>query len=167
MKLSDAPTTQAQVEIAAPAERVWEIIADIQTPSLSSPEFSGADWLDGATEPAVGARFAGRNQHDAIGHWETVSQFTVVDRPRELVYAVTDVDNPGAVWTYRIEPAGAGSVTLTQIAQIGPGRNGLSIAIERWPEKEDRIVERRLQEHQASIRANLEKIKELAESAGE
>ena len=166
MKLSDAPTTEAQIEIEASAERVWEIVADIQTPSLSSPEFSGADWLDGATEPAVGARFRGRNAHEAIGDWETISEFTVVDRPRELTYAVTSVENPGAKWTYRIEPAGDGAVVLTQIAQIGPGRNGLSLAIDRMPEKEERIIQRRLQEHSASIRANLAKIKDLAEQTG-
>ena len=54
-------------------------------------------------------------------------------------------------------------MTLTQVAQIGPGRSGLSFAIDRMPQKEERIVERRLLEHAASMRANLEHIKALAE----
>lgn len=167
MKLSGAPTTEAEIEIAAPAERVWEIIADLRTPAHTSPEFDGASWLDGATEPVVGARFVGRNKHEAIGEWETISQVIVADKPRELAYAVMDVELPGAVWRYQIEPAAEGSVTLRQIAQIGPGRSGLSFAIDKWPEKESRIVERRLSEHQQSIQANLAKIKEIAEGAGE
>lgn len=164
MKLSDAPTTEAEIEIAAPVTAVWEVVADLQTPALTSPEFKGADWLDGATGPAVGARFVGRSEHKAIGPWETTSFVIVADQPREFAYAVTDAENPGAVWRYVITPTDHDTVVLKQIAQIGPGRSGLSLAIDRMPEKEDRIVARRLEEHQASIQANLAKIKEVAES---
>ena len=175
MRLSDAPTAEAEIEIGAPAERVWQIVTDLQTPALSSPEFRGAEWLDGATGPAVGARFRGRNQHEAIGEWETVAEVVVADEPRELAYAIGGVggpadddaaDDPGAVWRYLIEPAGEGSVRLRQVAQIGPGRSGLSLAIDRWPDKEERIVARRLDEHRRSMQANLAKIKELAEGTG-
>ena len=182
MKLSDAPTTEVSVTIDAPVARVWELVTDLNVPAGTSPEFSGADWLDGASAPAVGARFIGRNAHAALGQWETTSTVTVVDPEREFRYAVGDVDQPMAVWTYRLAPQdgesgdgerdedgggvqGDGGVTLTQIAQIGPGRSGLSLAIDRMPEKEERIVERRLQEHAASMRANLEHIKALAEGA--
>jgi hypothetical protein len=173
MKLSDAPTTEVSVTIDAPVARVWELVTDLNVPAGTSPEFSGADWLDGASAPAVGARFIGRNAHAALGQWETASTVTVVDPEREFRYAVGDVDEPMAVWTYRLESGdgeggegqGDGGVTLTQIAQIGPGRSGLSFAIDRMPEKEERIVERRLQEHAASMRANLEHIKALAEGA--
>jgi len=171
MKLSDAPTTEVSVTIDAPVARVWELVTDLNVPAGTSPEFSGADWLDGASAPAVGARFIGRNAHAALGQWETASTVTVVDPEREFRYAVGDVDEPMAVWTYRLESGdgeggegqGDGGVTLTQIAQIGPGRSGLSFAIDRMPEKEERIVERRLLEHAASMRANLEHIKALAE----
>ena len=173
MKLSDAPTTEVSVTIDAPVARVWELVTDLNVPAGTSPEFSGADWLDGASAPAVGARFIGRNAHAALGQWETASTVTVVDPEREFRYAVGDVDEPMAVWTYRLESGdgeggegqGDGGVTLTQIAQIGPGRSGLSFAIDRMPEKEERIVERRLLEHAASMRANLEHIKALAEGA--
>ena len=171
MKLSDAPTTEVAVTIDAPAARVWELVTDLNVPAGTSPEFSGADWLDGATAPVVGARFVGRNAHAALGQWETTSTVTVVEPEREFRYAVGDVDEPMAVWTYRLEPEddgdgggeGDGRVRLTQVAQIGPGRSGLSFAIDRMPEKEERIVERRLLEHAASMRANLEHIKALAE----
>ena len=171
MKLSDAPTTEVSVTIDAPVARVWELVTDLNVPAGTSPEFSGADWLDGATAPVVGARFVGHNAHAALGQWETTSTVTVVEPEREFRYAVGDVDEPMAVWTYRLEPEddgdgggeGDGRVRLTQVAQIGPGRSGLSFAIDRMPEKEERIVERRLLEHAASMRANLEHIKALAE----
>lgn len=164
MKLSDAPTTEAEIEIAAPAGKVWEIVSDIQTPAQTSPEFSGAEWLDGANGPSVGARFVGRNEHPAIGSWETTSEVIAADAPREFAYAVSGgSQEPGAVWRYLIEPVDDGRVRLRQVAQIGPGRSGISLAIDRMPDKEERILQRRLQEHRSSIEANLAKIKELAQ----
>lgn len=168
MKMSDAPTTEAEIEIAAPAERVWEIISDLQTPAQTSPEFKGAEWLDGATEPDVGARFLGRNYHEALGDWETTSTVMAADKPRELAWSVLDeTGTPGSLWTYQITPVGDSAVRLKQIGQIGPGRNGLSLAIDRMPDKEEKIIRRRLGEHHAAIEANLAKIKELAEAAAE
>lgn len=162
MKLSDAPTTQAEIEIQAPAEKVWALVTDLQVPASTSSEFQGAEWLDGITEPAVGARFRGRNEHEAIGQWQTTCVVIAADKPHEFAYAVDNAENPAAVWRYRIEPSGQG-VRLTQIAQIGPGPSGLSPAIERMPEKETRIIERRLGEHHANMTKNLAHIKQLAE----
>ncbi|WP_228389543.1 SRPBCC family protein [Cumulibacter manganitolerans] len=141
---------------------MWRIVSDIQTPALTSPEFQGAVWLDGATGPTVGARFAGRNAHEAIGKWQSTCTIITADPPREFAYAVDDPKNPGAVWRYRIDPSSQG-VLLTQIAQIGPGPSGLTLAIERMPEKEARIIERRLGEHHTNMTANLQQIKKLAE----
>jgi hypothetical protein len=49
---------------------------------------------------------------------------------------------------------------------IGPGPSGLSIAIEAMPDKEPRILERRLTEHHANMTRTLRGIAELAEAAG-
>ncbi|HAS09465.1 MAG TPA: SRPBCC family protein, partial [Acidimicrobiaceae bacterium] len=46
-------------EIAAPPQRVWELISDITRMGEWSPETTGGKWLKGATGPAVGARFRG------------------------------------------------------------------------------------------------------------
>jgi hypothetical protein len=46
---------------------------------------------------------------------------------------------------------------------MGPARSGLSLAIDRMPEKEERIVARRLREFEESMRATVEGIKRLAE----
>ena len=43
----------------APAQRVWELVSDVRNTGRFSPETFDAEWLDGATEPAVGARFRG------------------------------------------------------------------------------------------------------------
>ena len=52
---------------------------------------------------------------------------------------------------------------LEQWFQMGPARSGLNVAIDAMPDKEERIVARRLDEHRANMEANLAGIKELAE----
>lgn len=58
----------------------------------------------------------------------------------------------------------ADGTRLRQFAQIGPGYSGLSVAIERFPDKEERIIERRLQEFRAGIERNLAALREMAET---
>jgi hypothetical protein len=49
---------------------------------------------------------------------------------------------------------------------MGPGRGGLNYAIERMPDKEERIVDRRMKEHRLNMERVVAGVKELAESAG-
>ena len=55
---------------------------------------------------------------------------------------------------------------LKQWMRIGPARSGLNAAIDRMPDKEERIIERRLDEHRRNMTATLEGIKALAEEGG-
>ena len=48
---------------------------------------------------------------------------------------------------------------------MGPAPSGLSIAINAMPDKEERIVARRLEEFEANMRATLDGIKRLAEGS--
>jgi len=48
--------------------------------------------------------------------------------------------------------------------QLGPGPSGISYAIESMPDKESRILRRRLAEHQANMQATIAGIKNLAET---
>ena len=47
------------VPMAAPADKIWNIVADVRNTGKFSPEVIEAEWLDGATGPALGARFRG------------------------------------------------------------------------------------------------------------
>src|SRR3546814_20760910 len=44
------------VRIAAPPERIYAIVTDIENMGRLSPECTGGRWLAGATGPRVGAR---------------------------------------------------------------------------------------------------------------
>jgi uncharacterized protein YndB with AHSA1/START domain len=163
MRYADTPTTDVELYIAAPVDRVWDLVSDIHLIAEISSEVLSVRWSDDAAGPAVGARFVGRNFHQAFGEWETTSIVIDCDRPRVFGWAVTDADRPSAVWRFLLRPEGEGTV-VTQWAQMGPARSGLSFAIDRMPEKEERIVARRLAEFRAGMTTSLARIKELSEA---
>jgi uncharacterized protein YndB with AHSA1/START domain len=151
------------VEVAAPVERVWALVTDIDLPARFSPEFQGAQWVDG-DGPRLGARFVGRNAHAAMGEWETTSWINRLEAMRSFGWAVSDPDEPSATWWFELEEVGPSSVRVTQGGRMGPAPSGLSIAIRAMPEKEERIVERRLEEWARNMTSTLEGIKALAEN---
>ncbi len=163
LRYSDCPTTQADVLIVAPPAVVWKLVCDIQLPARFSSEFNGGEWLDGASTPTPGARFTGRNYHPAAGSWETTSTICEYQPEQVLGWAVGDPDLPSALWRFTLNADGAGT-RLTQWMQIGPGPSGISVAIEAMPDKESRILGRRLAEHSTNMTATLAGIKELAEA---
>jgi uncharacterized protein YndB with AHSA1/START domain len=163
MRYADTPTVEVDVLIDAPVERVWSLVSDIDLPARFSSEFQGARWLDGAG-PAAGARFVGRNRHPAAGEWETTCVVTVCEPGRAFGWAVGDPDHPSASWRFDLEEEETG-VRLRQWGQIGPGPSGLTPAIEAMPDKEERIVARRLEEHRANMQATVDGVKALAEGA--
>ena len=57
-----------------------------------------------------------------------------------------------------------GGVRLRQGTRMGPAPSGLTIAITAMPDKEERIIARRLAEYEANMRATVEGIKRLAEA---
>jgi len=165
VRYSDSPSVEVDIHIEAGPDRVWPLITDINLPARFSTEFQGARWLDDSTGAAQGARFAGRNRHQATGEWETTCTVTACEAGRVFAWAVGDPAFPSASWSFELEPDGRGS-RLRQRAQMGPAPSGLTPAIEAMPDKEERIVARRLGEFEANMLATLEGIKALAEGGG-
>lgn len=162
-RYADQPTVEVQAWIDAPPERVWELVSDVRLMPELSPELQSADWVDGATGPACGARFVGCSRHDALGEWSTTSYVVECDPPRVFAWAVQDPDRPTATWRFTLEPADGGT-RLTQWVRMGPAPSGLSLAIERMPDREQKIVFVRLREFEANMTATLAGIKERAET---
>ena len=153
----------AETVIAAAPSVVWPLVSDIQTPARFSSEFQGGELLGDATSAGLGVQFRGRNQHPDAGEWETVSTVCEYETERTFGWAVGDPDRPAARWRFTLEPHDAGT-RLTQGAQLGPGESGISAVIAQLPDKEHRILRRRLAEHRANMEATLAGIKELAEA---
>ena len=162
MKLSDLPEVEAEVYIAAAPDRVWALVTDLPRMGEWSPENMGGEWVSEGG-PKQGALFRGRNHHPAVGEWETQSTVIALDEPRLFSWAVGDPANPGATWRFELVPEGDGT-RVHQHVQIGPGPNGLTMAVQSMPDKEDRIVARRQQEHTDNMSATLAGIKAAAEA---
>ena len=71
---------EVSIEIAAPPAAVWDLVANFANMGRWSPELVSCTWLDGATEPAVGAKFKGTNRH-GLARWSTKSVITKADEP--------------------------------------------------------------------------------------
>src|SRR3954465_6826455 len=103
-RYADTPSVQVQTWIDASPRRVWSVVADVGLMPTMSEELQSVEWLDGATEPAVGARFIGRNKHEAFGEWSTTSHVIESEPERVFAWAVENPENPTAIWRFRLEP---------------------------------------------------------------
>jgi len=98
------------VHMDAPPMRVWDLVSDVTKIGRYSPETFEAEWLDGATGPAVGARFRGHVKRNGRGptYWTTCT--VLASEPgREFAFGVGNGERPLNVWRYRLEPAGDGT----------------------------------------------------------
>jgi uncharacterized protein YndB with AHSA1/START domain len=164
VKYADGPAVQVEVLIDAPVAQVWALVTDIGVPAQFSSELQEARWLDPTLGPTPGARFVGRNWHPSAGEWETTCTVTAAEPDRRFSWAVEGPPEPAATWGFDLEPDNSG-VRLRQWAVLGPGPSGLTAAIVATPTKEERIIERRLQEHRANMQATVDGIKALAEGS--
>lgn len=103
---SSQPADEVSLHIQASPERVYEIVTDIAQMGRLSPECTGGRWLDGATGPAIGARFKGRNQR-GIARWSTTNEVVEAEPGRAFSF---ETIQSGYRWTYRLEPDGDGTV---------------------------------------------------------
>src|ERR1700728_2993180 len=133
----------------------WRHVTDINLPARCSTELQAVEWLDGSDSVKVGARFRGRNKHEAFGDWQTVCQVIEVEHERRWVWNVIGTEGIGATWAFELDPASKG-VLIRQWGRMGPGPSGLTPAIVAQPPKEARIIARRLSEWQQNMRANID-----------
>jgi hypothetical protein len=140
-----------------------ELVCDVGLMPAMSSELQSVEWLDGADGPAVGARFAARNRHEALGEWGSTSQVVEFEPERVFGWAVGDPADPAARWRFLLEPKDGGT-ELSEWVQLGPGQSGLSLAIEQMPDKEQKIVFVRLREFERNMTFTLDQVKVRAEA---
>ena len=92
--------------IAAPPAQVYALVTDIAGMGRLSPECTGGKWLDGATGPAVGARFKGTNKR-GLARWSTLN--TVVAAEPLALFSF-ETKQSGTRWTYEFRPEGEGTL---------------------------------------------------------
>lgn len=122
------PTTAtATVEIAAPAEMVYDLISDITRMGEWSPECVACEWLD--TPGAAGSTFRGRNR-SGLARWTTTARVIVADRPGEFTFATLHRGREATRWSYRLHDDSGRTVLTESFESVTtPMLIGL---LERW-----------------------------------
>jgi uncharacterized protein YndB with AHSA1/START domain len=111
---------QATIHVDAPSEQVYAMVSDVTRMGEWSPETYRCEWLDGATGPAVGARFRGRNRSSGLlrvpVRWSTTPRVTAADPGREFAFVTNALlgSSDMTKWTYRFEPAPGGGTEVTE-----------------------------------------------------
>lgn len=143
------------VQVAAPAQRVWELLSDVRRMGEWSPETIRAEWISGATGPAVGARFRGYNKRKAS--WRTTCTVTTAEPGREFAFDV----GRDTRWRYAFTSDGDGGCQVTESFEIlrvpgaiGRWLTGLGTGVP-WVEREADL--------RAGMRETLRRLKAAAE----
>ncbi|MGQ0431605.1 MAG: SRPBCC family protein [Microthrixaceae bacterium] len=103
---------QARVHVDGDPELLYDLVSDVTRMGEWSPETIRCGWIDGATGPALGARFKGTNKRGMF-RWSTKPEVVVAYRGREFSF-VTHSTGPSTKWTYRFQPAGDGGTDLVE-----------------------------------------------------
>jgi uncharacterized protein YndB with AHSA1/START domain len=103
----------ATVHVAAPPERVYELVADITRMGEWSPECYHCEWIGDATAPEVGARFKARNKRGLL-RWSNTPTIVAADVAREFAF-VRSMPGAGEYrWSYKMTPDNEGGTQLTE-----------------------------------------------------
>jgi hypothetical protein len=104
---------------ASPAA-VWDLVSDVTRIGEFSPETFEAEWLDGATGPAVGATFRGHVKRNGRGptYW-TTCRVVECEPGAVFGFAVINRGKPVNTWTYRLA-ATDGGTDVTESFQLAP-----------------------------------------------
>lgn len=106
--------------IEASPQVLYDLVSDVtNTPKLSK-DIVSCTWLDGATGPAVGARFKAINDGRGKPNWSNKPIVTVAEPEREFVFARTEPFAGTVQWRYVFTPEGEGTVVTESYAVVRP-----------------------------------------------
>ena len=145
------------LHIDAPPDKVWGIVADITKMGEYSPEVFEAEWLDGATEPAVCARFRGhvrRNERWPV-YW-TTCEITECVAGEIFEFAVVMRDRPVNTWRYEFRATDDGGSDVTESFDLGD-----NLFTKVWRPLGGAMRERR---NERDMLRTLEQVKAVAET---
>lgn len=115
MKLGDSVT----VHVNADAATCWNIAADVTRIGELSPETFEAEWLEGATGPAEGAKFRGHVKRNGRGptYWTNCTVTKCVAN-EVFEFAVGTDKMTVNTWGYKFAPAVGGGTDVTEYFQL-------------------------------------------------
>jgi uncharacterized protein YndB with AHSA1/START domain len=151
---------EATVDIAAPTDRVYELIADITRMGDWSPECYQCTWAKGATGPAVGARFKAKNKGGRGPSWFNTPQVTAAEPGHEFAFNRSGPGIGSYTWRYTMEPIATGTRLTESFDAERPLGAAMTWITMKWTGSADRDADL----HEGMV-TTLSRIKAAAESA--
>jgi hypothetical protein len=107
------------VHMNATPEKVWALVSDVTRIGEFSPETFEAEWLGGATGPAVGARFRGHVKRNGRGpvYW-TTCKVLACEANKVFSFGVLMKDKVVNTWGYELAASGGGT-EVTEFYDLG------------------------------------------------
>lgn len=150
---------EATIVVRSSPEDVWRLVTDVTRTGEWSPENTGAEWLDGATGPAVGAHFKGTNRRGRT-KWASTCEVVASVPGREFAFVTGSPAKPETRWRYVLEPAGEGQTRVTESFElVKPLGAGARLVTRITTGVRDRRAD--LEEN---VRQSLARIKEILEA---
>ena len=114
-------TISRSVQVQATPKAVWDLVSDLPNMGRLSPENTGGSWRRGATGPAVGAVFKGRNRNGRR-RWSTTVRVTRCEPGSTFAFAVSSVLGiPVSEWSYDIRGEGEACEVTESWSDRRPG----------------------------------------------
>jgi uncharacterized protein YndB with AHSA1/START domain len=110
-----APLLQTQVDIDAPAAKVWALVSDFRRMPQWSPQ---CRWMRPLGPLRAGTRTFNLNRRNRM-FWPTTCTVVEVVPEKKLAFRV---NANGTVWSYELEPNGQG----TRVVESRHAENGVS-----------------------------------------
>jgi len=107
----------ATTRIERPAHEVWTMVTDVSRMGAWSPETMSAEWIDGATGPAVDARFKGKNRRGVL-RWTTTVRVDACEPGRSFEFTVLAGKRDTTRWAYRFEPVDDQTCDVTESYEV-------------------------------------------------
>lgn len=146
---------EEKIHIDAPPQRVYELISNVTRMGDWSPETYECEWVEGATGPAVGAKFKGRNKQGFI-KWSTVPEVKVADPGREFAFATKMRGKDATRWRYVMEPSPDGGTDVTESWEAASSNVALDL-FSKLTKRPEKLA--------AGMRTTLQNLKAAAESS--
>lgn len=147
------------IDIAAPPERVYDLVSDIPRMGEFSPECRRCAWTGGATGPAVGARFKARNKGGRGPSWFNTPTVVAADPGREFAFNRQGPGIGSYTWRYTFEPTATGTRVTESYEAEKHLPQVMSWLTMKWVGSADRDEDLR-----RGMQTTLERIKQAAEA---
>lgn len=146
-------TGEVEAVVPGSPEEVYAVVTDVTRIAEWSHECQGAEWLDGATGPAVGATFRGTNKVNRFG-WSRVCTITDLEPGRSFGYRTSGgVPPDSTAWTFEFHPHADGTRVVQRYEVLRFSRAMELITYALVPAHRDR---------RPALRADLERLGEVS-----